>query len=156
MPKVCIYRPNRSERRPFRASDLRRLTGYVIRDGATEEQLRAALNANGLMLLDDKAREVLAAVKPEDRKALEQLRLQLIEFGNLLDDIFGDTDWNVPKWIRVTVSKIPIIGKRLAIILNAAASVQSAIQGLKMFLERASIITEALEALISLSIQEEP
>ena len=49
MPKVCIYRPNRTTKRHFTESDVARIAKYAIRDGANPERiLGVVLVAAGL------------------------------------------------------------------------------------------------------------
>jgi len=43
MPIVCVNRPNRTHRRPFRASDVGRIACYAMADGESRDRVIAAL-----------------------------------------------------------------------------------------------------------------
>jgi len=99
----CKKKPNRSQPRRFKPSDIRRIMDIMRNQGVGEVELRKAINAAGLMSLDDVARglRVFQDAVPTIRRiryALQSIRLLT---SGMLEAWRSLRGWlsRLPKWV---------------------------------------------------------
>lgn len=150
MPKVCRYVPNRTTIRRFRPKDIERIVCKMREQGVSEEDIRRAMNRCVSNILDDKARPLIDKVNEEFLKKLEDTIGNLDEAIKTLDDIFGNTDWDLPRWLKALMRQVakffPVVGKFLNKLFAGLFALHNAIQHVKELLGAAKSVQEALEA----------
>lgn len=152
LPPGCrpVCRPNRSKPRKFSARDITRIVSAARRAGEPESLIREAVNRSGMFVLDNEARVILDKIPKDVFLRFESAARDVERAVKILDAIFGDTSWTLPRWLlRIIRGLIPIPWLRR--LFNAGVELHRAVELLKRSLEHVRLLADAVLALKQLS-----